>query len=119
MPPTELPTIPEVKYDWIVMTPEVIQVSGLAYPGPDMRLAVRISAAASTGITQGAGLPVLLDAGSIPERRIADVTGAYRVRTGMVATPGKKYFIETAWMHVFTGLSGPVRMDSKICRARL
>ena len=42
---------------------------------------------------QGAGLPVLLDAGFIPERMMANVTAKYWERTGMMASVGMKYFV--------------------------
>jgi hypothetical protein len=39
-----------------------------------------MSAAASAGKTYGGGLPVLVDAGFIPERNFADVTKVYTDR---------------------------------------
>lgn len=115
-PPTQIPTIPAVKYRNIIVTPGLIQFSRLVNPGAGYRLAVRMSAAASTGITQGAGLPVLVDAAFIPEQTHADVTTVYVDRLTVRPTVGLKYFIETAWMDVATGLSGPRHPDNRICQ---
>ena len=115
-PPTQIPSIPAVEYRNIIVTPGLIQFSRLQNPGPGYRLAVRMSAAASTGITQGAGLPVLVDAGFIPEQTHADVTTVYVDRLTVRPTIGLKYFIETAWMDVATGLSGPRHADNRICQ---
>ena len=118
-PPTAIPAIPAVEYRNIIVTPGLIQFSRLQNPGPGYRLAVRISAAASTGITQGAGLPVLVDAGFIPEQTFADVTQVYAQRLGLTPEVGRKYFIESAWMSVETGLSGPRHPDDRICQHNL
>ena len=118
-PPTTIPIIPAVEYRNIIVTPGLIQFSRLQNPGPGYRLAVRISAAASTGITQGAGLPVLVDAGFIPEQTFADVTQVYAQRLGLTPEVGRKYFIESAWMSVETGLSGPRHPDDRICQHNL
>lgn len=115
-PPTQMPTIPAVEYRNIIVTPGLIQFSRLVNPGAGYRLAVRMSAAASTGITQGAGLPVLVDAAFIPEQTHADVTTVYVDRLTVRPTIGLKYFIETAWMDVATGLSGPRHPDNRICQ---
>ena len=78
-----------------------------------------MSAAASVGKIYGGGLPVLVDAGFIPERNFADVTRVYVDRLTVKPTPGQKFFVETAWMSVATGLSGPTHPDSQICQPNL
>ena len=118
-PPTTIPSIPSVEYRNIIVTPGLIQFSRLVNPGTGYRLAVRMSAAASTGITQGAGLPVLVDAGFIPEQTFADVTQVYAQRLGLTPVVGRKYFIETSWMDVATGLSGQRHTDDRICQNNL
>ena len=118
-PPTAIPSIPAVEYRNIIVTPGLIQFSRLQNPGPGYRLAVRMSAAASTGITQGVGLPVLVDAGFIPEQTHADITTVYINRLTVRPTVGLKYFIETSWMDVATGLSGMKRSDDRICQNNL
>ena len=118
-PPTAIPSILAVEYRNIIVTPRLIQFSRLLNPGTGYRLAVRISAAASTGICQGAGLPVLVDAGFIPERSFADVTAVYTKRLGMSPEVGRKYFIETCWMSESSGLQGPRRSDDRICQMDL
>ena len=118
-PPTEIPAIPEVEYSNIIVTPGLIQFSRLVNPGAGFRLAVRMSAAASAGKTYGGGLPVLVDAGFIPEERFADVTKVYTDRLTVKPTPGQKYFIETAWMDVATGVSGMRKYDDRICEDNL
>ncbi|MBQ9386914.1 MAG: hypothetical protein IJU24_08550, partial [Bacteroidaceae bacterium] len=119
VPPMEIPTIPAVEYSNIIVTPGLIQFSRLANPGAGYRLAVRMSAAASAGKTYGGGLPVLVDAGFIPEQRFADVTKVYIDRLKVKPTPGRKYFVETAWMEVATGLAGTTRCDDRICQCDL
>ena len=119
VPPTEIPTIPEVEYSNIIVTPGLIQFSRLVNPGMGYRLAVRMSAAASAGKTYGGGLPVLVDAGFIPERNFADVTKVYTDRLTVKPTPGLKYFVETSWMSVATGLAGTTRCDDRICQCDL
>ena len=118
-PPTQIPSIPAVEYRNIIVTPGLIQFSRLVNPGTGYRLAVRMSAAASTGITRGAGLPVLVDAGFIPEQTHADITTVYINRLTVRPTVGLKYFIETSWMDVATGLSGMKRSDDRICQNNL
>ena len=115
-PPTTIPNIPAVEYRNIIVTPGLIQFSRLQNPGPGYRLAVRMSAAASTGISQGTGLPVLVDAGFIPEQTHADITTVYIDRLTVRPTVGSKYFIETSWMDVATGLSGQRHQDERICQ---
>ena len=119
VPPTEIPAIPEVVYSNIIVTPGLIQFSRLANPGTGYRLAVRMSAAASAGKTCGGGLPVLVDAGFIPEQNFADVTKVYTDRLTVKPTPGMKYFVETSWMSVATGLAGTTRCDDRICQCDL
>lgn len=119
VPPMEIPTIPDVEYSNIIVTPGLIQFSRLVNPGAGYRLAVRMSAAASAGKTYGGGLPVLVDAGFIPEERFADVTKVYTDRLTVKPTPGQKYFIETAWMDVATGVSGTRKYDDRICEDNL
>ena len=118
-PPTEIPAIPEVEYSNIIVTPGLIQFSRLVNPGAGFRLAVRMSAAASAGKTYGSGLPVLVDAGFIPEQNFADVTKVYTDRLIVMPTPGQKYFVETSWMSVATGLAGATRCDDRICQCDL
>ena len=118
-PPTEIPAIPEIEYSNIIVTPGLIQFSRLVNPGAGYRLAVRMSAAASAGKTYGGGLPVLVDAGFIPEQNFADVTKVYTDRLTVKPTPGQKYFVETAWMSVATGLAGTTRCDDRICQCDL
>lgn len=119
VPPTEIPAIPDVEYSNIIVTPGLIQFSRLVNPGTGYRLAVRMSAAASKGKTYGGGLPVLVDAGFIPEQNFADVTKVYTDRLTVKPTPGQKYFVETAWMIVATGLAGTTRCDDRICQCDL
>ena len=119
MPPTLIPVIPDVEYGNLIVTPGLIQFSRLVNPGAGYRLAVRMSAAASKGKTYGGGLPVLVDAGFIPEERFADVTKVYTDRLTVKPTPGQKYFIETAWMDVATGVSGTRKYDDRICEDNL
>ena len=119
VPTTEIPAIPEVEYSNIIVTPGLIQFSRLVNPGTGFRLAVRMSAAASAGKTYGGGLPVLVDAGFIPEQNFADVTKVYTDRLTVKPTPGLKYFVETSWMSVATGLAGTTRCDDRICQCDL
>ena len=119
VPPTELPAIPSVQYHNIIVTPNLIQFSRLLNPGAGYRLSVRMSPAASQGKTYGGGLPVLVDAGFIPERTFADVTQVYVDRLTVRPTPGQKYFVETCWMDVATGLAGDSRCDDRICQEDL
>ena len=114
-PPCEIAAIPDVEYRNIIVTPDLIQFSRLVNPGAGYRLCVRMSAAASKGKTYGGGLPVLVDAGFIPEQNFADVTKVYTDRLTVKPTPGQKYFVETSWMSVATGLAGATRTDSRIC----
>ena len=118
-PPAEIPAIPAVEYSNIIVTPGLIQFSRLVNPGTGYRLAVRMSAAASKGKIYGGGLPVLVDAGFIPERTFADVTQVYVDRLTVRPTPGQKYFVETCWMDVATGLAGDSRCDDRICQEDL
>ena len=118
-PPAGIPQIPEVEYSNVIVTPGLIQFSRLQNPGAGFRLAVRMSAAASKGKTYGGGLPVLVDAGFIPEERFADVTKVYTDRLTVKPTPGQKYFVETAWMDVATGVSGTRKYDDRICEDNL
>ena len=119
VPPTELPAIPSVQYHNIIVTPNLIQFSRLQNPGAGYRLSVRMSPAASQGKTYGGGLPVLVDAGFIPERTFADVTQVYVERLTVKPVVGSKYFVEVCWMSVATGLAGPTRTDSRICQKDL
>ena len=119
VPPTELPAIPSVQYHNIIVTPNLIQFSRLQNPGAGYRLSVRMSPAASQGKTYGGGLPVLVDAGFIPERNFADVTQVYVERLTVKPVVGSKYFVEVCWMSVATGLAGPTRTDSRICQKDL
>lgn len=118
-PPAGIPQIPEVEYSNVIVTPGLIQFSRLVNPGTGFRLAVRMSVAASKGKTYGGGLPVLVDAGFIPEERFADVTKVYTDRLTVKPTPGQKYFIETAWMDVASGVSGTRKYDDRICEDNL
>ena len=119
VPPTQLPTIPTVQYHNIIVTPNLIQFSRLLNPGAGYRLSGRMSSAASKGRTYGGGLPVLVDAGFIPEQTFADVTRVYIDRLTVRPVTGRKYFVETAWMQVATGFAGPRTSDDRICQPNL
>ena len=53
------------------------------------------------------------------EQRFADVTKVYIDRLKVKPTPWRKYFVETAWMEVATGLAGQRRYDDRICQREL
>ncbi len=106
-PPAQVISVPAVSFTNLLVTPSLIQFTGIIYPGDNFRLAIGMSKAVSTGVTYGGGRAVIVDPNFIPDHGVADITRIYTDRLGVRPIVGCKYFITAYWIERNTGFTGP------------
>ena len=121
MPPlTDAPVykadVPEVIYDDLWISPEVIIFTGLDVPSETYRLVVKMSPAQSPGTSNGWSKTVIIAPGITPDWGDADVTKLYTDTIGVAPEAGMKYYLECWWLDTETGFTGESMWISAICK---
>ena len=122
MPPLEetpvyINDVPEVLYDDLWISPDMIIFTGLQQPSESHVLVFKMSPAHSPGVSCGWGKTVIITPGMAPDWGDADLTALYTEVMGVSPETGKKYFCEFYWMDKNTGFTGESMVISAVCKA--
>lgn len=109
--------VPEVEYDDLWISEDVIVFTGLVVPSESYRLVVKMSPALSPGTSNGWSKTVIVAPGIVPDWGDADVTKLYTETIGVAPEEGMKYYLECWWLDVNTGFTGESMWVSAICKA--
>lgn len=113
-PPVRSGSVPEVSYNNVVMTPQMILFGGITHEPTPFKLVIKMSVSQSPGISNGWSKTVILSSEIEDDWGEADVTKLYLKTIGVEPIPGQKVFIEAYWLDTSTGFTGQVFKDSVI-----
>ena len=121
MPPLEeapvyINDVPEVLYDDLWISPDMIIFTGLQQPSESHVLVFKMSPALSPGVSSGWGQTVIITPGMAPDWGDADLTALYTDVMGVAPEAGKKYFCEFYWLDKTTGFTGESMVISAVCK---
>ena len=116
--PAYMNDVPEVLYDDLWISPEVIIFTGLQQPSESHVLVFKMSPALSPGVSSGWGQTVIITPGLAPDWGDADLTALYTSVMGVAPEAGKKYFCEFYWLDKKTGFTGESMAISAVCKER-
>jgi hypothetical protein len=108
--------VPEVLYQDLWITPEMIIFTGLEQPSDSHVLVFKMSHALSPGVSSGWGKTVIISPGMTPDWGDADLTTLYTEVMGLAPEAGKKYFCEFYWLDKSTGFTGESMAISAVCK---
>ena len=108
--------VPEVLYDDLWISPEMIIFTGLQQPSESHVLVFKMSPALSPGVSSGWGQTVIITPGLAPDWGDADLTALYTSVMGVTPEAGKKYFCEFYWLDKKTGFTGESMAISAVCK---
>jgi len=114
--PAYMNDVPEVEYDDLWISPEMIIFTGLQQPSDSHVLVFKMSPALSPGVSSGWGQTVIITPGMAPDWGDADLTALYTSVMGVAPEAGKKYFCEFYWLDKNTGFTGESMAISAICK---
>ena len=109
--------VPEVIYDDLWISPDMIVFTGLEVPSDTYRLVVKMSPAQSPGTTSGWSKTVIVAPGIVDDWGDADITKLYTDTIGVAPQEGLKYYLECWWLDTETGFTGESMWVSAICKA--
>ena len=115
--PAYINDVPEVLYDDLWISPDMIIFTGLEQPSDSHVLVFKMSPALSPGVSSGWGKTVIITPGMAPDWGDADLTALYTEVMGVAPEAGKKYFCEFYWMDKNTGFTGESMAISAVCKA--
>ena len=114
--PAYMNDVPEVLYDDLWISPEVIIFTGLQQPSESHVLVFKMSPALSPGVSSGWGQTVIITPGLAPDWGDVDLTALYTSVMGVAPEAGKKYFCEFYWLDKKTGFTGESMTISAVCK---
>jgi hypothetical protein len=114
--PAYMNDVPEVLYDDLWISPEVIIFTGLQQPSESHVLVFKMSPALSPGVSSGWGQTVIITPDLAPDWGDADLTALYTSVMGVAPEAGKKYFCEFYWLDKKTGFTGESMVISAVCK---
>ena len=109
--------VPEVLYEDLWISPDMIVFTGLEVPSDTYRLVVKMSPAQSTGTSSGWSKTVIVAPGIVDDWGDADITKLYTDTIGVAPQEGLKYYLECWWLDTETGFTGESMWVSAICKA--
>ena len=115
--PAYINDVPEVLYEDLWISPDMIIFTGLEQPSDSHVLVFKMSPALSPGVSSGWGQTVIITPGMAPDWGDADLTALYTDVMGVAPEAGKKYFCEFYWMDKNTGFTGESMAISAVCKA--
>ena len=115
--PAYINDVPEVLYEDLWISPDMIIFTGLEQPSDSHVLVFKMSPALSSGVSSGWGKTVIITPGIAPDWGDADLTALYTEVMGVAPEEGKKYFCEFYWMDKNTGFTGESMVISAVCKA--
>ena len=121
MPPLEeapvyMADVPEVLYDDLWISPDMIVFTGLEVPSDTYRLVVKMSPAQSPGTTSGWSKTVIVAPGIVDDWGEANITTLFTETIGVAPQAGMKYYLECWWLDTETGFTGESMWISAICK---
>ena len=108
--------VPEVLYEDLWISPEVIIFTGLEVPSDTYRLVVKMSPAQSPGTSSGWSKTVIVAPGVVSDWGDADITKRFTETIGVAPEAGMKYYLECWWLDTETGFTGESMWVSAICK---
>ena len=115
--PAYINDVPEVLYEDLWISPDMIIFTGLEQPSDSHVLVFKMSPALSPGVSSGWGQTVIITPGMAPDWGDADLTALYTDVMGVAPETGKKYFCEFYWRDKNTGFTGESMAISAVCKA--
>ena len=109
--------VPEVLYEDLWISPDMIVFTGLEVPSDTYRLVVKMSPAQSPGTISGWSKTVIVAPGIVDDWGDADITKLYTDTIGVAPQEGLKYYLECWWLDTETGFTGESMWVSAICKA--
>ena len=106
--------VPNVEYNLVSVTPQLIIFTGIKHESDPYKLVVKMSGSQSAGISNGWSKTVIISSEVEDDWGEADITRLYLKTIGVEPTPGQKVFIEAYWMDTSTGFVGQTFKDSVI-----
>lgn len=106
--------VPNVSYESVIVTPQLVIFGGIKHETAPFKLVVKMSGSQSSGISNGWNKTVIISSDTEDDWGEADLTKLYLKTIGVEPTPGQKVFIETYWLDTSTGFTGQVFKDSVI-----
>ena len=121
MPPLEeapvyMADVPEVLYDDLWISPDMIVFTGLEVPSDTYRLVVKMSPAQSPGTSSGWSKTVIVAPGIVDDWGEANITKLFTETIGVAPQAGMKYYLECWWLDTETGFTGESMWISAICK---
>ena len=114
--PLYIADVPEVLYEDLWISPDMIVFTGLEQPSESHVLVFKMTPALSPGVSSGWGQTVIITPGMAPDWGDADVTALYTSVMGVAPEAGKKYFCEFYWLDKKTGFTGESMAISAVCK---
>ena len=108
--------VPEVLYEDLWISPEVIIFTGLEVPSDTYRLVVKMSPAQSPGTSSGWSKTVIVAPGVVSDWGDADITKLFTETIGVAPIAGMKYYLECWWLDTETGFTGESMWVKAICK---
>ena len=121
MPPLEeapvyMADVPEVIYEDLWISPDMIVFTGLEVPSDTYRLVVKMSPAQSPGTSSGWSKTVIVAPGIVDDWGEANITKLFTETIGVAPQEGFKYYLECWWLDTETGFTGESMWVSAICK---
>ena len=114
--PAYINDVPEVLYEDLWISPDMIVFTGLEQPSESHVLVFKMTSALSPGVSSGWGQTVIITPGMSPDWGDADMTALYTSVMGVAPEAGKKYFCEFYWLDKKTGFTGESMAISAVCK---
>ena len=114
--PAYINDVPEVLYEDLWISPDMIVFTGLEQPSESHVLVFKMTPALSPGVSSGWGQTVIITPGMAPDWGDADMTALYTSVMGVAPEAGKKYFCEFYWLDKKTGFTGESMAISAVCK---
>ena len=108
--------VPEVLYEDLWISPDMIVFTGLEVPSDTYRLVVKMSPAQSPGTSSGWSKTVIVAPGIVDDWGEANITKLFTETIGVAPQAGMKYYIECWWLDTETGFTGESMWISAICK---
>ena len=108
--------VPEVLYEDLWISPDMIVFTGLEVPSDTYRLVVKMSPAQSPGTSSGWSKTVIVAPGIVDDWGEANITKLFTETIGVAPQAGMKYYLECWWLDSETGFTGESMWISAICK---
>ena len=108
--------VPEVLYEDLWISPDMIVFTGLEIPSDTYRLVVKMSPAQSPGTSSGWSKTVVVAPGIVDDWGEANITKLFTETIGVAPQAGMKYYLECWWLDTETGFTGESMWVSAICK---